>query len=118
MLAVGSGMPRSPLALAAATSPRQPAMFASRSGQGGLVLTMMPASFGPPLFASKTAYSPCQLSSAPSFASTIGLRSSTGRSPWGALEPRLRVSAQLIATRARAGDDDALFTTKAGHGVQ
>ena len=48
------------------------------SGQGGLVLTMIPASFGPPLFASKTAYSPCQLSSAPSFASTIGLRSSTG----------------------------------------
>jgi hypothetical protein len=43
-------------------------MFASRSGQGGLVLTTIPASFGPPLFASKTAYSPCQLSSAPSFA--------------------------------------------------
>ena len=37
-----------------------------------------------------------------SLASTIGLRSSTGRSPWGALEPRLRLSAQLIAGNAKA----------------
>src|SRR5436190_245051 len=102
MLVVGSGMSRRPLAPAAATSPRQPATFMSVSGQGALVLTMIPASLGPPLCASKMAYSPCQLSSGPSLASTIGLRSSTGRSPCGALEPRLRLSVQLIATTASA----------------
>jgi len=74
-------MPRRPLACAAATSPRQPAMFSAMSCQPGLVPMTMPASFGPPLFASSTAYSPCQLSSAPSLTSTIGLRSSTGSFP-------------------------------------
>ena len=41
MLAVGSGMSRRPLARAAATSPRQPAMLASRSCLPGLVFTMV-----------------------------------------------------------------------------
>ena len=100
MLAIGSGMLRSPLARAAATSPRQPVMFVSRSGQGELVFTMIPASFGPPPFASRMAYSPCQLSNAPSLASRIGLRSSTGSRPCGTLEPRSRVSKQPIARTA------------------
>ena len=118
MLAVGSGMSRRPLACAAATSLRQPATFVPMSGTFGLVFTMIPASGGPPLFASKTAYSPCQLSSVPSFMSTIGLRSSTGRRPWGTLEPRSRLSAQLIATRASATATAAHFATKPAHGVQ
>ena len=82
------------------TIARHPAMFALMSGHGALVFTMMAVSFGPPPFANRIAYSPCQLSNALSFMSTIGLRSSTGSSPCGTVEPRSRVSMQPIAVTA------------------
>jgi len=44
------------------------------SGQAGFWSTMMPASGDPPPLASRIAYSPNQLSYAPSLTRTIGLR--------------------------------------------
>ena len=80
-LSVTSGMFRRPLSRAAVARSFQPATFAARSGQYGLGLTMMPASGGPPEFASSIAYSPVQLSFTESFAMITGLRSSTGSGP-------------------------------------
>ena len=103
MLAVGSGMLRRPLARAAATSPRQPAMFASRSVPGRARVHDDPGerrSAAVRQQARRTRLASCRR--APSFRSTIGLRSSTGRRPWGTLEPRSRLSVQPIATRASA----------------
>jgi hypothetical protein len=102
MLAIGSGMSRSPLLRAAKIIARHLLTFVSRFGHGEDAFTTMPASGGPPPFASNIAYSPCQLSVAPSFTITSGLRSSTGKSPCGREEPASMFSVQPHAPSASA----------------
>ena len=102
VLTTGSGASSSPLALAAETNACHPDTLPWKSGQAVLALTMIPASLITPSCASKTAYSPCQLSRAPSLAITMGFLSSTGNIPCEESEPR---SSTALQPRAASKKD-------------
>jgi len=107
-LTVTSGMFSRPLDRAAVTRFVQPLAFALTSGQYAVLLMMMPASGGPPLFASSIAYSPSQLSFHQSLSMMTGLRSSTGSRPWDLSRP-----ASSDPPHAMAASENAASTAAA-----